>query len=619
VLLLLLPAPPAGSPTAAADTTSTASRRTGSLFPATARSNHLLMDYPSVVTTSWPGPPKLRIGLGCMRLSTEPEHDEELALQTIAAALEAGVTVFDTARSYGLGENDLGHNERLLARALRRFGADDRARIVTKGGMTRVGGGWIPDGRAKALRADCEASLAALDGLPIDLYLIHAPDPRTPWRTSLRALERLVADGLVRHVGVSNVNRRLLDEALELAPIAAVQVGLSPFDVGALRGGVVARCAEAGVAVIAHSPLGGPRRAPRLARNQALADVAKAHSATPAEVALAWLLALSPEIVAIPGARRPETARSAAAAAAITLDPEERALLDREFGTGSAERAQRTGAEVVLVMGIPGAGKSRVAEEYVARGYERLNRDERGGSLRELASALDEMLAAGVGRVVLDNTYLTRASRSYVIEAAGRHGASTRCVWLDTPLAQAQVNHVEWLLECFESLASPKERRGLAPTSQMRALRELEPPSLDEGLTEVEHVLFARESPSKRTRPGVFVAAAVLREGSWEARDDPDAPHLVFDWRPDGAPAELAPLVATLAAQVSGPVESALCPHPAGPPICWCRPPLPGLPLAFARAHGVDPARSILVGASPAHRTLATTLGARYVDCLRIS
>ena len=554
-----------------------------------------------------------------MRLSTEPERDEELALATIAAAVDAGVTVFDTARSYGLGENDLGHNERLLTRALRRSGADPRARIVTKGGMTRVGGAWVPDGRAKALRADCEASLAALDGLPIDLYLIHAPDPRTPWRTSLRALERLVADGLVRQVGVLNVNRRLLDEALELAPIAAVQVALSPFDVGALRGGVVTRCAESGIGVIAHSPLGGPRRAGRLARNEALAEVAKAHGATPAEIALAWLLALSPEVVAIPGARRPETARSAAAAAELTLDPEERALLDRELGGLRAEgpRRRRTGAEVVLVMGIPGAGKSRVAEEYVARGYERLNRDDCGGSLRELADALDERLSAGVQRVVLDNTDLTRAARSYVVDAASRHGASARCVWLDTPLAQAQVNLVERLLERFGSLPSPQELRGpetLAPTSQMRALRELEPRSLDEGLSTIEHVVFARTSSSDRMRAGVFVAAAVLRDGAWEAQGDPDAPHLVFDWRPDGVPEELAPHVAALAADVSGPVESALCTHPAGPPTCWCRPPLPGLPLAFARAHGVDPARSILVGTSSAHRTLATTLGARYVS-----
>ena len=100
--------------------------------------------------------------------------------------------------------------------------------------MARVGGAWIPDGRAKAIRADCEASLAALDGLPIDLYLIHAPDPRTPWRTSVRALARLLDDGLVRHIGLSNVNRLQLDEAVELAPVAAVQVALSPFDDRAL-------------------------------------------------------------------------------------------------------------------------------------------------------------------------------------------------------------------------------------------------------------------------------------------------------------------------------------------------------------------------------------------------
>jgi predicted kinase len=102
-------------------------------------------------------------------------------------------------------------------------------------------------------------------------------------------------------------------------------------------------------------------------------------------------------------------------------------------------------------MGIPGAGKSRVAEEYVARGYLCLNRDERGGSLRQLADALDEALSSGARRVVLDNTYLTRAARSYVIEAASRHGVAARCIWLDTPLAQAQVNLVERLLDRFGS------------------------------------------------------------------------------------------------------------------------------------------------------------------------
>jgi aryl-alcohol dehydrogenase-like predicted oxidoreductase len=561
-------------------------------------------------------------------MSTDESRDEELAGQTIVAAAEAGVTVFDTARAYGRGEAELGHNERLLVGALRRCGAERRARIVTKGGMTRVRGGWVPDGRAKAILSDCEASLIALDGLAIDLFLIHAPDPRTPWRTSVRALARLIDDGVVRRVGLSNVNRQQLDEALELAPVTAVQVALSVYDDRAVRGGIVERCAELGIAVIAHSPLGGPRRAHGLARSQPLANVAAARGATPAEVALAWLLELSPTVVAIPGARRPETARSAARAAKLGLDAEDRGVLARAFSGSRPARPKRTrppdDAEVVLVMGIPGSGKSHVAEEYVARGYLRLNRDERGGTLRGLADALDQELSAGVGRVILDNTYLTRAARSYVIEAASRHRIPTRCIWLDTPLAQAQVNLVERLLERLGALPTPEELRKLTrrepgvltPTSQMRALRELEPPSMDEGFAGVERMLFARTRPSGRAGTGAFVAAAALQQPGWEhalERGDRDAPHLIFDWSPDGTLDALEPSVARLTAEVSGPVEGALCPHAAGPPSCWCRPPLPGLPLAFARTHHVDPARSILIGASAAHRTLAAALGAEYV------
>ena len=510
---------------------------------------------------------------------------EETAVETIAAAAEAGITVFDTARAYE-------GNEALLARALR----GREARIVTKGGMARTGGAWIPDGRAKRIRADCEASLEALDGLPIDLYLTHTPDPRTPWKTSVRALARLVDEGLVRRVGVANVNRRQLDEALELAPIAAVQVALSVFDDRAIRGGVLERCEEAEIALIAHSPLGGPRR--NIARHDEAARVASKHDATPAEVALAWLLALSPVVVAIPGARRPETARSAARAASIVVDADELGVR-----RPAAVTRPHTDADVVVVMGVPAAGKTRMAEDYVARGYLRLNRDERGGSLRELSDALDEALASGARRVVLDNTYLTRASRSFVVEVAGTHGIQPRCVWLDTPLAQAQVNLVERLLDRFGYLPAIEELGGpelLAPTSQMRAFRELEPPADDEGFAAVEQVPFARAA--RDGRPGVFVAAAALESRDW-TDPDPDAPHLVFDWRPAGSVDDLAELA----------MEYAICPHGGGPPRCWCRPPLPGLPLAFARAHGVDPAKSILVGTSTAHRTLANTIGARYV------
>jgi aryl-alcohol dehydrogenase-like predicted oxidoreductase len=529
---------------------------------------------------------------------------EEHAEATIAAAVESGITFFDTARAYE-------GSEALLARALRGV---EGARVVTKGGMARPDGAWIPDGRAKSIRADCEASVEALDGLAIDLYLLHAPDPRTPWRTSVRALAKLLDDGLVARIGICNVRRAQLDEAVDLAPISAVQVALSVLDDTALRSGMVDRSAELGITLIAHSPLGGPRRAGRLARRAELAEVARKHRVTEAEAALAWVLGLGPHVVAVAGARRPHTARSLARAASLQLDENTRARLTPR----RARDARATGdGDVVVVMGIPGAGKSRLAADYVARGFVRLNRDERGGSLRGIAEALDEALGDGARRLVLDNTYLTRAVRSRVLDVAARHGASTRCVWLDTPLAQAQVNLVERLLERFGRVPGPEELKELAktepgvmaPTRQMRALRELEPPADDEGFREIERVPFERADG--RGSSAVLVAASAAPGLPSEL--DRDAPHLVFDWRPGGTPADLDREVAALAGVVTGPIEAALCAHPAGPPTCWCRPPLPGLVLDFARRFGVDPARAVVVGTSPAHRTLANALGAGFV------
>ena len=546
----------------------------------------------------WLGDDELRVGLGCMRLGPGD-------VATVAAAAGAGITVFDTARSYEGGEQ-------LLARALQDV---PDARIVTKGGMARPDGAWVPDGRAKAIRADCEASLAALDGRAIDLYLLHAPDQRTPWRTSARALARLVDDGLVRRVGVCNVNRSQLDEALGYAPIAAVQVALSRFDDRALRGGVLERCANLGITLIAHSPLGGPRRVRRLARDETLADVGRAHDATAEEVALAWLLGLDPVVVVIPGARSPGAARSAARAATLDLADEERTRLGRPR-TRRARPTRR--GDVVLVMGVQGAGKSRVAAELAGRGYLRLNRDERGGSLREVAAALDDALGSGTREVVLDNTYLTRASRSDVVETAARYGVPVRCVWLDTPLAQAQVNLVERMIGQLGVLPMPDELKQLSrseqgvltPTQQMRAFRELEPPADDECFACVEHVPYERVLGTGGE--GVFVAAAAV--DALPLADAHAAPHLVFDWRPGASRSDLDAIVQVVGGVVTGPVEGAVCPHPGGPPICWCRPPLPGLVLDFAHRHGIDTGQSTVVGASTAHRTLANALGAHYVQ-----
>jgi aryl-alcohol dehydrogenase-like predicted oxidoreductase len=511
----------------------------------------------------WLSGDELRIGLGCMRVGPE------LLPPTVAAALAAGITVFDTAHAYGERPGD---NERLVAQALR----GTAARVVTKGGMTRAGPAWIPDGRAYAIRQHCEASLTALDGIGIDLYLLHAPDPRVPWLTSVRALARLLEEGLVPRVGVSNVSRGQLDAALSVVSVSAVEVALSPFDDAAVRGGVVRRCEEQGITVLAHSPLGGPRRVRRAAARESLA----------------WVLSRSPAVVAIPGARSPAAVRSAVAA--LELEPPAGPAGLSGAGGGAS------GAEVLLVMGIPGAGKSRVAADF--EGYERLNRDDRGGSLAALARELDRRLGDGAERLVLDNTYLTRASRNLVVETAARHGAGVRCVWLDTPLAQAQVNLVLRQLDLFGRLPEPAELRSLAksqpglmaPTAQLRAARQLESPAGDEGFTAVQRVPF-RRSPAPGG-PGVFVAADAVPGFQVQ---DPSVPHLVFGWH---VPDDVALPGAVVAS----------CPHPGGPPACWCRPPLPGLVLAFCRQHGVDPARSVLAGTSSVHRALAAAVGARF-------
>jgi aryl-alcohol dehydrogenase-like predicted oxidoreductase len=481
----------------------------------------------------------------------------------VEAALAAGIRLFDTAHAYG---DEPGDNERALAAALR--GAT--AQVVTKGGMVRTGTAWMPDGRATAVRRDCLASLDALGGRPIDLYLLHAPDHDVPWATSVRALGKLLDEGLVRSIGVCNVNLAQLDEALSLVPVSAVQVAHSRRDDSALRGGVVRRCEEAGVRVLAHSPLGGPRR---VRRDTAVED-------------LAWLLAQSPVVVPVVGARTPAAVRSAVSALDVPAPVDE----------APAVRV-REHTELRLLVGVPGAGKSRLAAEL--QGFQRLNRDERGGSLGGLVLHLDALLAAGAERVVVDNTHVTRASRNRVLEVAARHGVPVTCVWLDTPIAEAQVNAVLRQLDLLGRLPAPEELKALAkqhpgvmlPGPQLRMQRELEVPSLDEGFADLVRVPFVREA--RPGVPGAFVSAAAAR-----AVGPLPVPTLVFGWQ--SAP----PLPGAVVA---------VCRHPGGPPTCWCRPPLPGLVLDFCHQHGVDPAQSVLYGASPTDRRLAAAVGARYV------
>jgi aryl-alcohol dehydrogenase-like predicted oxidoreductase len=270
------------------------------------------------------------IGLGEMPLSLAGRPDEAQAVRTIHAALDAGVTLIDTADAYCRDDADFGHGERLVARALAAWPGDrDRVLVATKGGHTRPGGRWELDGRPEHLRRACEDSLKALGVEAIGLYQFHRPDPRVPFTESVGALAGLQAAGKVRLVGLSNVSVDQIRQARELVEVASVQNEFSPRF--RRSEGELAWCAANRIAFLPWSPLGGIGRGGSLGqgRHRAFAEVAGAHGVSPQQVALAWELAKAPVVIPIPGSSRPETILDSAAAATLRLGKEELARLDR--------------------------------------------------------------------------------------------------------------------------------------------------------------------------------------------------------------------------------------------------------------------------------------------------
>jgi aryl-alcohol dehydrogenase-like predicted oxidoreductase len=266
------------------------------------------------------------IGYGAMPLSLSGRPDEDRALATVRAALDAGVTLIDTADAYAIGLDDFGHGEAIVARLLDRLGvARSEVVVATKGGHTRTAdGGWEIDGRPEYLARAAEDSLRRLGGDAIDLYQLHRPDKHVPYAESLGALADLAERGVVRTVGVSNANPEQIRMAQEIVgdTLVAVQNELSP----AYRSSEPEAhlCAELGLAFLAWSPLGGISAAATLAdRHAAFAEIAAARDVSPQRVCLAWLLALSPSVIPIPGASRPETIADSAAAADLDLSPAE--------------------------------------------------------------------------------------------------------------------------------------------------------------------------------------------------------------------------------------------------------------------------------------------------------
>jgi aryl-alcohol dehydrogenase-like predicted oxidoreductase len=260
-------------------------------------------------------------------MSVREENDAERARATVLRALDVGVTLIDTADAYSRDEAEFGHNEELVARVLREVGRDD-VLVATKGGHTRSGTDWELDGSRDHLHRACRASLTRLGVERIDLYQHHRPDPAVPYAESIGALKELHDEGLIAAAGLSNADPDQIREAHGILgdALVSVQNQFSP----AFRSSQaeIDLCEELGLAFLAWSPLGGMSDAAALGTSwTAFAEVAEKHDVSPQQVCLAWELALSPVVIPIPGASRPESVADSADAVHLELDASDVARL----------------------------------------------------------------------------------------------------------------------------------------------------------------------------------------------------------------------------------------------------------------------------------------------------
>src|SRR4051794_9376135 len=265
------------------------------------------------------------IGLGAMPLSVSGRPDEAQAIRTIHAALDAGITLIDTADAYAADESAVGHNERLIAKALE--GRRGALLVATKGGHTRRGAGGGGDSSPAHLRAARGASLRALGPDRIALYQYPRPDPDVPFADSVGALKELRDEGKVRWVGLSNVTVEQLDEARSIVEIVSVQNQLALDFPSPLEKGEVRAATDHGLAFLPWSPLGGIGKAGETSAREAVTGIADDRGVSPQQVVLAWLLHLGPTLIPIPGSRRPETIRDSARAPGLALADDEVAAI----------------------------------------------------------------------------------------------------------------------------------------------------------------------------------------------------------------------------------------------------------------------------------------------------
>lgn len=609
------------------------------------------------------------LALGLLRLSTEARPSEADAIKVIHHALDRGIRVLDLADVYCRDESDLHYAERLARKALDQWkGSRETVRLLTKAGLARPKGKWRPNARPERLRASVEGSLQALGVEQLFLFLLHVNDPSVPFEDSLATLAELQKAGKIKHLGLCNVSIAEVRQAERHFKVEALQCELSVMSRKASTAGLRALAEQMGIVFLAHRPLGGHAKVDKLLKNRAMKPLATKYKVPPHEVALATLLDLSGPVLPLVGATRVESLDSSLRALKLTLDDEDRTRREKiSFEPTPAARLELQPPvdpksipplevaagpgqtpEVVIVMGIQGAGKSSRVDGYVGAGYARLNRDILGGGLPDLVPKLDALLASGQNRVVLDNTYPTRVSRAGVVRTAHRHGVPVRCIHLSTPPREALLNVVHRMLDRYGHLPGGDELKELAktdpnlppPLALTRYGQSFEPPGQDEGFGVIETVPFVRRPGPAYTGKGLLLdvdgTLRVTVSGEIYPRtpDDvkllPNRRKVLRRWLDDGyqlffisnqsgvaskklSHADASACFARTQALLDLPItEIVFCPHKAFPVGCFCRKPLPGWGVYLQQKYKLALEHLVMVGDMASDGRFAEAIGAKY-------
>ncbi len=265
---------------------------------------------------------------GLLRLATEgrPEWNEAIAM--IHMALDAGVRVLDTADTYCLDDKELHYGERLAAEAVRTWsGPQASVMILTKAGLARPKGKWLPAGNPRQLRKAVEGSLQALGVERLFLLQLHAKDTKVPFEETLAALGQLQREGLIEHVGLCNVNPAEVRQAQRHFQVATIQNELSVMDRASATDGTVALALQLNIPFIAYRPMGGYAKVEKLDKNRALAPLVKRHGCPPHHLAIAAVRSAGSHVIPLFGARQSSSLQSTLAALTLELDEQDRETL----------------------------------------------------------------------------------------------------------------------------------------------------------------------------------------------------------------------------------------------------------------------------------------------------